>query len=253
MTQAPLISVCIPAYDMAGQGARYLQPGLDSLAAQEFTDFEVIVSDQSDTNAIRDLCQSYDDRLTIRHLDFREGKRQASANCNNAMRHADGRILKVLFQDDYFCDPTALTQLATAFEDPACKWCLMGSAVTRDMNTLERPMVPRYTSRVRFGWNTISSPSVLALEAGHDIWFDENLIWLMDADMYFSCCDAFGAPTILPDTLVANRLHEDQVSETMVRAVKRYEVLYCARKQGLRREPGDLVAFFRQYLKHLRP
>lgn len=250
MTKAPRISVCIPAYDMSGDGAAFLAAGLDGLVAQDQADFEVVVSDQSDNDAIEQLCARYADRLQITHVYFRDGPRQGSANCNNAFRHARGDILKVLFQDDYLCDPSALTQLSKVFDQPGVKWALMGSAVTRDLKVLENPMVPRYTPRTRYGFNTISSPSVLAFEAGHDIWFDENLIWLMDADIFYSCFLAFGEPAILPDTMVANRIHAGQVQRNMDRAVCRREVLYVARKQGLIRAPGDLRAFLWQYVKH---
>lgn len=253
LSSQPRISVCIPAYDMSGDGAGFLTPALSSLAEQAFQDFEVIVSDQSENEAIKDLCTRFSDRLAITHVTYSEGPRQGSANCNNAMRHARGDIIKVLFQDDYLCDPSALGQVAEAFETPEVKWALMGSAVTRDMKTLCNPMVPKYTSRIRYGWNTISSPSVIAFEAGHDIWFDENLIWLMDADLYHSCYEALGEPAILPDTLVANRIHAGQVSQNMDRAVCRHEVVYAARKQGLIRARGDLRAFLWQYVKHVRP
>lgn len=251
MGRGPALSVCIPAYDMNGQGAAFLRPALDSLCKQRFDDFEVVVSDQSDKDDIHALCSSFEDRLSIQHVRNADGLRQGSANCNCAMRHARGRVLKVLFQDDYLCDAAALGQIAQAFEDPETKWCLVGSAVTRDMQTLDHAMVPRYTSRVRYGWNTVSSPSVLAFEAGHDIWFDENLIWLMDADIYFQCFEKFGEPNILPATLVANRIHDGQVSHNLPPGLRRREVIYAARKHGLVRAHGDLRAFLWQYLKHI--
>lgn len=252
MSRSPRISVCIPAYDMSGKGAAYLQPALESLASQQFDDFEVIVSDQSDTSEVEDMCTAYQYRMPLKHISYRDGPRQGSANCNNAMRHAEGEIIKVLFQDDYLCDASALKRLATVFEDPGTKWALMGSAVTRDMRTLTNAMVPKYTPRIRYGWNTISGPSVIALKAGYDIWFDENLIWLMDADIYHTCYEQLGEPVVLPETLVVNRIHDGQVSRNMDRSVCRYEVMYMARKQGLIRAPGDLGAFLWQYCKHIR-
>ena len=253
MSKSPLISVCIPAYNMGGNGAAYLQPALESLASQQYDTFEVVVSDQSDTSDVEDMCAAYEDRFPLKYVTFRDGPMQGAAHCNNATRHAKGEIFKVLFQDDYLCDTSALTQLAQAFDAPATKWALMGSAVTRDMKTLTNPMVPRYTSRIRYGWNTISSPSVVAFKAGHDIWFDENLIWLMDTDLYHTRYEKLGDTAILPDTLVANRIHKGQVSQNMDRSVCRSEVIYVARKQGLIRAPGDLSAFLWQYLKHVRP
>lgn len=251
MNTAPAISVCIPAYDMGGAGGDFLGHSLNHLTRQGFTDFEVVVSDQSDSGGVAETCEAYGGRLAIRRIDYRHGKRQASANTNNAMRHANGRILKILFQDDFLCDNSALQKVFDAFLVPSCKWALTGSAVTRDGETLEKPMVPRWHDHIRWGFNTISSPSVLAFEAGHDVWFDENLQWLMDGDMYHSCYKAFGAPVILPDTLVANRIHEGQVSAGVSRKLRREELVYTARKGGLRKAPGDRRAFLFQYLKAL--
>lgn len=251
MNTAPAISVCIPAYDMGGAGGDYLAYSFDRLIGQDFTDFEVVVSDQSDGPGVVKVCAAYEDRLVIRRVDYRHGKRQASANTNNAMRHASGRILKILFQDDFLCDDKALQKVFEAFEAPLCKWLLTGSAVTRDGKTLERPIVPKWHDRIRWGYNTISSPSVLALEAGHEIWFDENLLWLMDGDMYHRCHEAFGMPVVLPDTLIANRIHEGQVSAGVSRKLRRQEVVYTAKKGGLARAKGDLRAFLYQYLKAL--
>jgi glycosyltransferase involved in cell wall biosynthesis len=103
MKKKPMISVCIPTYEMAGEGAKFLSAALDSLKAQSFTDFEVVISDQSDTQEVADIGASYTGALTVRRLDYRDGPRQASANTNNAMRHASGNVLKILFQDDMLC------------------------------------------------------------------------------------------------------------------------------------------------------
>lgn len=251
MSAHPAISVCIPAYDMGGQGGRYLAQSLERLAAQDFADFEVVVSDQSDTADVADACAAHAGGLAIRRVDYRDGPRQASANCNNAMRHARGHILKILFQDDYLCDDSALRRIFRAFGDTGRKWVLSGSAVTRDGERLERPMVPRWHDQIRFGRNTVSSPSVLALEAGHGLWFDEGLIWLMDADIYQTCHDALGPPAIVPETLVANRLHAGQVSAGVSRGRRRRELRHVAAKHGLMRRRGDLRAFLYQYLKAL--
>ena len=52
MTYIPKLSVCIPAYDMNGLGATYLEESFHTLENQKLTDFEVIVSDQSDNNDV---------------------------------------------------------------------------------------------------------------------------------------------------------------------------------------------------------
>ena len=249
MPRPPLISICIPAYDMGGQGGEYLLDSFEHLLRQTFEEFEVVVSDQSDSDGVAATCKAYADRLTITRVDFRDGKRQASANTNNAMRHARAPLLKVLFQDDYLCDYKALQVIVDAFENPKIGWVLCGSGVTYDGKTLERPMVPRLNPNIHLAKNTVSSPSVLALRAGTGLEFDEELIWLMDGDMYKRCNDTLGPPAICPEPLVANRLHPGQVSAGVSPDLRRQELRYVRAKNRASETLGNRLHYYKQMLK----
>ena len=232
MTDIPKLSVCIPAYDMNGLGATYLEESFSTLENQNMNDFEVIVSDQSGNNEIFELCKAWCKRLTLHHYWNRDGKRQASANVNYALRKARGAVYKVLFQDDFILSKTVLQDIVDAFEREDAMWLLKGSGVTRDGQTIERSMVPRLTPKIHFGSNTVSSPSVLAFRASSEHFFDENLIWLMDVELYARLWKEYGDPIILPETLVANRLHADQVSQKVDRRVQMRELDYVLRKSA---------------------
>lgn len=114
---APKISVCIPTYEMGGKGAGFLERALSNLLSQDFDDFEVVVSDQSEDHAVRNLCESWKQDLCIAYFDNSAGKRQASANSNFAIERARGEIVKILFQDDFLCEKTALSKMGDAFTD----------------------------------------------------------------------------------------------------------------------------------------
>lgn len=252
------MSICIPAYDMGGQGGAFLAEGLAHLTQQDFTSFEVVVADQSeDQSAVPDAgplsvakaCRQFQDRLSLRHLDSRTGLRQASDNTNFAMTAATGEIVKILFQDDLIAAPTALSQIAAAFDDPTCKWSLCGSAVTRDGLTSDRPMVPRLNPQIRYGRNTVSSPSVLAMRRSQALEFDTQLIWLMDVELYHRLTKTHGAPAILPEPLIWNRLHEGQVSSGVTPELRRSELQYVRQKHGAGETLKDRLAFYKQVLK----
>jgi len=249
MARQPFISICIPAYDMGGQGGEYLLESFEHLLRQSYEDFEVVVSDQSDSDGVAATCKAYADRLDVTRFDYRDGARQASANTNNAMRHARGTVLKILFQDDYLSHRKALAQHAQAFENPATQWVLCGSGVTWDGKSLERPMVPVINPNLHLARNTVSSPSVLAIRAGLGLEFDENLIWLMDGDFYKRCHDRFGEPHILPDPLVANRLHEGQVSAGVSPELRRKELCYVREKHRASETLGNRFHYYKQMLK----
>ena len=217
---------------MNGLGATYLEKNFRTLEDQNLMDFEVIVSDQSCNNDVFELCKAWCKRLTLHHHWNLHGKRQASANVNHALRKARGEIYKVLFQDDFILSKTVLQSIVDAFEREDAMWLLKGSGVTRDGQTIQHPMVPRLTPKLHFGKNTVSSPSVLAFRASSQHFFDENLIWLMDVEFYARFWKEYGDPIILPETLVANRLHANQVSQKIDRGVQKRELDYVLRKSA---------------------
>jgi glycosyltransferase involved in cell wall biosynthesis len=215
---------------MNGMGATYLEKSFGVLAKQTLDGFEVIVSDQSLNDDIKELCEVWQGRLNLRHYWNRDGERQASANTNHALKMARGAVHKVLFQDDFILSETALQEIFEAFDGLEAMWLLTGSGNTRDGQTIERPMVPHLTPKLHFGKNTVSSPSVLAIRASCEHQFDENLIWLMDVEFYARLWKNYGDPIILPETLVANRLHADQVSKSIDRAIQKRELDYVRKK-----------------------
>jgi len=242
------ISVCIPTFEMGGMGGEYLDFNLEQLAQQDFSDFEVIVSDQSTDQVVFDVCQKYTDVLDIVYCDNKQGKRQSSANSNNALRHASGKIIKIIFQDDYLLGKQALSLIAEAFETDKCGWLLTGCEHTRDGKALIRPFYPRYHSAIQFGKNTISSPSVLAIKNDHCLLFDEKLIWLMDVDYYKRCYDLYGAPKILNELLVVNRQHHGQVSSSVSAELIAREVAYVYEKYSDKMSILDHFYYFRKIL-----
>ena len=64
------------------------------------------------------------------------------------------------------------------------------------------------------GVNTLSSPSILALKNGLEEFFDENLIMLMDCDMYYRLYPTLGNPVVLKDIHISNREHQNQTQRS---------------------------------------
>ncbi|HET6973737.1 MAG TPA: glycosyltransferase family A protein, partial [Pyrinomonadaceae bacterium] len=90
----PLVSVIIPAYKVAP----YLAETLESVFAQTFSDFEVIlVNDGSpDTDEMEKVIEPYRDRIVY----LRQENRGAGAARNTGLRSARGRYVAFLDGDD---------------------------------------------------------------------------------------------------------------------------------------------------------
>lgn len=92
----PLVSIGFAVRN----GALYLAQALDSILAQTFTDFEVIISDNASTDATEDICRNYAQKDSrIRY--FRNSNNIGGANNENlTFRLARGKYFRWAAHDD---------------------------------------------------------------------------------------------------------------------------------------------------------
>lgn len=222
-----MISICIPTYEMKGEGAEYLEYSFNILYHQTYKNFEIIISDHSESNLIKDLCDKWSSVLKIHYFRNPNNKGNSSANINNAIKHANGEIIKVLFQDDFLYDKYSLEKQLECFRGG---W-LVTACCHYNGKEIYKSLYPYYHDQIQYGRNTISSPSVLMFENKNIIEFDENLIWLMDVDYYKRLYDKFGLPTICNYISIVNREHKNQVSNTLAtEEVQQNELKYIIKK-----------------------
>ena len=145
---------------------------------------------------------------------------------NNAISKADGRLIKILFQDDLLFNADSLKQIADNFDVNNDKWLLTGCIHSEDGINFFKPFFPKYNSLIHLGNNTISSPSVLTIKNDRPLFFDEKLIWLMDCDYYKRCFNEFGEPKILEEINVVNRIGPHQISNTLVKITTRIREIF---------------------------
>ncbi len=92
----PTVTIGIPVYN----GANYLKQALDSVLAQSYTDFEVVITDNASTDATEEICQIYarrDSRIRYFRSDINRG---ATWNFNRAFKLSRGSYFKWLAHDD---------------------------------------------------------------------------------------------------------------------------------------------------------
>jgi glycosyltransferase involved in cell wall biosynthesis len=225
---------------MKGLGVKFLRESFDIFTRQTFKDFNVIISDHSQNDDIKDLCDEYSQKFEIKYVKNSENIGSSSANLNNAIKHADGKIIKILFQDDFLFDEKSLEKTVANFDLETDKWLVSACEHSRDGKNFTRAFYPHYNPKMHLGKNTISSPSVLTIKNDPPLLFDENLIWLMDCDYYRRCYDVFGEPKILNTLTVVNRIGEHQVTKHLAtRSVRNSELKYMIDKFGP--EAGDVL------------
>ena len=205
------VSYCIPTHDHP-RCEQYMFDILYPLANQTFEDFEICVSHQGDQTRILRALNDYWDILNITFKKAEEGN--ISVNTNNAMKMGQGDILKVLYSDDFILTSNLTEELDKAFTSDV-RWAVTGFAHTIDNGkTHYNPKLPVYNDRLLEGVNTLSSPSILALRNGLEEYFDENLVMLMDCDMYYRLYTMLGNPIVLKDIHISNREHRNQTQRS---------------------------------------
>ncbi len=179
----PIVSICIPYYAKMENAAALLHRCLSSIDDQTFKDYEVIITD----------------------------KGSMAKNTNTAIKQSKGKIIKILFMDDYFTDQNSLQKIVDNFSGG---WLVTGCLHNYE-NQLINPHLPQWTDDIETGNNRIGSPSVMAFANKQPLLFDEKLGWLLDCDLYKRLHLRYGEPTYLYEYNVTIGIHAGQASNIM--------------------------------------
>lgn len=192
----PQVSICIPYHDTSTT-AIHLARLLHSLSKQTFTDYEIILT--------------------------KEGK--MAENTNASIKRAKGKVIKVMYIDDYFIGEDSLFVMLNALTQSnhlrGNKWLIVGA----DNNP-----IPKWTDDLEKGNNKLGSPSALMFYNDNPPLFDEKMSWLLDCDLYKRMDKLWGRPTILEGNYIGIGIHPNQVSNTMSNEEKQAEHNYINKK-----------------------
>lgn len=102
----PILSVCIPVYNCR----KHIAQAVDSVLAQTFSNFELIVIDNCSDDGTYELLSGYTDpRIRLLRNETNIG---ACGNWNRALKEASGRYIKILCADDLLYPDCLELQLA---------------------------------------------------------------------------------------------------------------------------------------------
>ena len=106
----PTVSVIMNCYN----GEKFLREAIDSVYAQTYKDWEIVLWDDASTDGTERIARSYDDKLRY----FRGEKSPGLGHARNlALRQARGEFLAFLDQDDLWL-PSKLEKQVPLFEAP---------------------------------------------------------------------------------------------------------------------------------------
>ena len=193
------ISIIIPTAEC--EGKKFLPRCLDSIKAQTYTNYEVIVTE--------------------------EGKVAHNMNCG--IRRATGDIIKILCHDDYLNGPHALEELVSAWKGG---WLVSGCIHDVAGHGLVNTHYPGWNDHIHRGFNTIGGLSVLAFENKDPLFFTEGLDWVVDVDFYRRAFDRYGLPRFLVTDNVVIGYGEHQTSFKLTEEQRKNEVILMLQTYG---------------------
>ncbi len=227
----PRISVIIPTYNRASR----LAQAIESVLAQTFQDFELIVVDDGSADDTLQVVRRFADR--VRYI--RQPHRGVSAARNTGIRHGRGEWLAFLDSDDRWL-PHKLERQMAALEQTGRKICYTDEIWIRNGCRVN----PRRRHRKYDGWIfvhclplCIISPSSVVIHrrvfetVGL---FDETLPACEDYDLWLRITARYPVTFLQEPLIIKYGGHADQLSRR-VSALDRYRIRALMR---ILRDPG---------------
>ncbi|HXM42397.1 MAG TPA: glycosyltransferase family A protein [Bryobacteraceae bacterium] len=186
----PRASVVVPAYNAAA----YLPYAIDSVLAQTYADWEIVIVDDGSIDHTRAMVDSYRLKLQDRLQYVYQSNQGVSAARNSGIRAARGEFIALLDADDVWLPQRLERGVAALDADPAVG--LVHAKVaridTRGLVTGQLKVEPKYlsgsiarhiyTRRAHLICTTVMFRKSCLAAAG---WFDEAMQTTEDRDLWF--------------------------------------------------------------------
>jgi len=219
--KTPKVSVLVPTYNYA----RFLAEAIESVLAQQFTDFELLIVDDASTDDTAAVAQTYAARDSRVQLTVHPVNLGMVNNWNYCLKQARGEFIKFLFGDDRLCGPNALGRMATLLESHPSATLAASARVIFDENSCVLDLyrdLPDGLHKARRvitsvllanGKNLVGEPSaVLFRKKDAERGFDSRYRQVVDVEMWFHLLEK-GDLIYTGEPLCAFRSHALQETE----------------------------------------
>jgi glycosyltransferase involved in cell wall biosynthesis len=230
---APRVSVCVPTYN----GEKYLEDCIESILAQSFQDFDLLIVDDGSRDRTVEIARRYEARDARVRVVENERNHGLAANWNRCAELARGEWIKFVFQDDLIL-PACLERMlgaarnTTAFvacrrefrfeegtTESARDWYLRHAAMIASLPYRDNALSAEDCRRLaleRLGENLFGEPTAVMLH--RDVFtrygmFNPALIMLCDLEYWTRVTIHTGAVHV-PEVLAVFRLHAEATSAT---------------------------------------
>lgn len=187
----PLISICIPAY----KNVDFLQRLLESISMQTFTDYEVVVTHDGTDEQVRELCLLYQQKISL-HYYRNKTVLNTPENWNEGIRKSTGTWIKLMHDDDWFTENTALEKFVAATKQYPAGAFFFAAFRNIDQDTgVEKEVRCNWWDLFMLSMSPlhlfkkvyIGNPSCTFIRRDIDLLYDNQFKWVVDFEYYIRC------------------------------------------------------------------
>lgn len=249
---AKKVSICIPVY----KNPEGLKKLLESIAIQDYKDFEVIVSDDvtgDDHFSCEDIALSFQKVMDLKYIKHRSTGMPGD-NWNSSLSKASGEYIKMMFHDDWFTGPDSLGKYACLLDNTDAPFAFSGTMqvssdwrYARHIKEEDLKLISQDIRNIYVG-NVVGAPSATIFR-NKGIVFDNKLRWLIDMDFYLRQMETDKLPFAnTNEPLVSIGISDSQLTNYCRNHpwLVRREYLRVGRKYGLLNNPEYKKYFWSQ-------
>ena len=220
------VSICVPTYNNVSEVERLLQ----SIRRQNYTDYEVNISDDSTNDETEELVErvrtewQWQNKLHYIHNATPLGH---IYNWNAAIKMAAGQYIKIMFSDDWFTDEKSLSAFVSMLDEhPEVNLAFSGSMqVLLDGQDIEQ--VKHLSKQATEHGNAYAG---IYRRGEQLVLFDEQSNWASDMFLYFDLLRENHKFVYTKEPLISIGMHANQYTETFserdMRIYNDYRYLY---------------------------
>ncbi len=227
----PRVSIIIPLYN----GEKFIEECLNSIVAQTYKDFEVLVINDGSTDGSLAAIERWKEKnLSLGNLQvISTANSGVSSARNTGVAMSKGEFIAFLDCDDYWEAGKLDAQVETLEEDYECVGSITNFFLVRDIQNgvpkRFRLIKHKDVESLRFGWLSLLGnggliSSSLIYRKKLEIEFSRDLSTSADLDFFLNLSSA-GKVQIVEAPLVNYRIHGSQMHLSAAKLVRDYEFL----------------------------
>lgn len=216
----PKVSIVLPVYN----GGRYLKESIDSIIAQTFTDWELIVVDDCSTDNSRDIAEEYikaDSRIHIIHNAVNQ---KLPKSLNIGFSAASGNYFTWTSDDNIYM-PDALKIMAEFLDNVNDVYMVRADMLDIDENGKVLGESSTYSDEKLYIHNCVGACFMYKREVRDIIGnYDENFFGVEDYEYWLRIRQRLGRIFSIPQSLYLYRRHTGSLTLTREKEIHRQRI-----------------------------